>query len=287
MKALVFICVWLSFARTCEATTATIPLDSIGIGTYKGNSVLFHRIEGKENYYSIARKYAMQPKKLIAFNQNKALRLGDTLFIQRARLADSLLVSMPKNTSHKVLPGETLYGIAKRYDLTTADLQALNGLKDTKILPGLVLTITRSNSAVSKEATQNPIAMARVAPVIQNASPSPVVVTRQIKKNTEPDIEPYFQNQKAGISGMATWIADADLNNAKSVALFDDLSVAPIGTIIKINSPLTKKSIYVKVVGPLTASKETKGVKIVISQSAATLLGLTDKKFRVNMQYSL
>lgn len=54
---------------------------------------------------------------------------------------------------HVVQKGETLYGIAKRYDVRVEDLVSLNGIKDpARVLPGTSLTIP-GKTAVSREHT--------------------------------------------------------------------------------------------------------------------------------------
>jgi rare lipoprotein A (peptidoglycan hydrolase) len=62
---------------------------------------------------------------------------------------------------------------------------------------------------------------------------------------------------------------------------------APIGTIIKITNPMTQKSTFAKVVGKFAENESTKGVIILLTKTAAELLGALDKRFQVNLVYGV
>ena len=84
--------------------------------------------------------------------------------------------------------------------------------------------------------------------------------------------------------GLATWIEEAELDAGRMLALHP---TAPIGTIIKITNPMTQKSTFAKVVGKFTDNESTKGVLIVLTKTAAELIGATDKRFQVSLVYGI
>lgn len=98
--------------------------------------------------------------------------------------------------------------------------------------------------------------------------------------------KPQNNSSSKGIvqqQGVGTWLKDEDLNFSKSVALHNQ---APIGTIVKVTNPMNRRSIYAKIIGKFTENDSNKGAIIIISQSAATLLGVLDNRFRINIEYT-
>ena len=60
---------------------------------------------------------------------------------------------------------------------------------------------------------------------------------------------------------------------------------APLGTVIKITNPMTQRTTFAKVVGKFADTAETKDAIIVISKSAASLIGVIDRRFQVEIAY--
>jgi hypothetical protein len=50
---------------------------------------------------------------------------------------------------------------------------------------------------------------------------------------------------------------------------------------------MTQKSTFAKVVGKFTENESTKGVLIVLTRTAAELIGATDKRFQVSLVYGI
>ncbi|MBB6127279.1 LysM peptidoglycan-binding domain-containing protein [Mucilaginibacter lappiensis] len=51
-------------------------VDSIGVENLNGKKVVLHKLDPKDNYYSIGRRYNVSPKAIIQFNNNAALKIG-------------------------------------------------------------------------------------------------------------------------------------------------------------------------------------------------------------------
>ncbi|MDN5284561.1 MAG: LysM peptidoglycan-binding protein [Mucilaginibacter sp.] len=51
-------------------------LDSVGVENLNGKKVILHKLDPKDNYYSIGRRYNVSPKAVIQFNNNAALKIG-------------------------------------------------------------------------------------------------------------------------------------------------------------------------------------------------------------------
>jgi len=106
----------------------------------------------KDDYKSWAKGlrkagYATDPKypdKLITLIEKYNLQqydnevLGKTKDAQTDKDTNS---TNPKNKTHKVVQGDTLYNISKRYDITVEELKKLNDLSDNTISIGQILKV--------------------------------------------------------------------------------------------------------------------------------------------------
>ncbi|MNS74126.1 putative endopeptidase p60 precursor [compost metagenome] len=280
-----------------KATT----IDSLGISEYKGKAVILHLVESKENYYSISRKYHVSPSELMEFNDNAPIRIGDTLKINKKGLTlkkGATAVASGKTIEHTVSTGETLFAISRKYGVSVEDIINLNGLTDNSVKIGQKLKINSGGKSAATVVVTPPAqpteTVVKVEPKQEEVKVKPT--TTPVKTEQKQEVEtdenaavvdtsvPAKVGREIHESGMATWISDNDLNQAKSVALH---RTAPIGTIVKITNPMTNKSVYVKVVGNFPESADTKNVLIVISKSAANLLGVRDQKFRIDLAYAM
>ncbi|QJX45916.1 LysM peptidoglycan-binding domain-containing protein [Hymenobacter taeanensis] len=117
-----------------------------------------HTVEPKENLYSVARRFALRPADIVAWNnlpQNPSLRIGQVLRLTAPVAAEPATTpaagSAPAQTTatpaategirHTVQQGETLYSISRRYAVTPAQLQEWNNKPDTGVKIGEVLVV--------------------------------------------------------------------------------------------------------------------------------------------------
>mgnify|MGYP001766076225 CR=1 FL=1 len=98
---------------------------------------IIHTVVSGETLYGICRKYNVSESELLALNPDaKNLKAGAKIQIpSKSGTVQTETVSKPKEeissgTIHNVEPGETIYGITKKYGITEAELKAAN--------PGLV-----------------------------------------------------------------------------------------------------------------------------------------------------
>jgi LysM repeat protein len=96
-----------------------------------------HRVEWGETWYGLAREYGITPRALSAANPDvdpEHLRSGEVIRIPRAAASAA-------RRTHRVVPGETLWGISHRYGVTAAALRRANRLPDDKVRSGQLLII--------------------------------------------------------------------------------------------------------------------------------------------------
>ena len=59
--------------------------DSIGVENLNGKKVILHKLDPKDNYYSVGRKYGVSPKVIIAFNSNASMQIGKVIKVPTER----------------------------------------------------------------------------------------------------------------------------------------------------------------------------------------------------------
>lgn len=99
----------------------------------------------------LAQKQAAEEKaRALAESKAQAKALADAKKAKgkTTTLADAKKASKPEQSaSYKVNSGDTLYSIAKKYDMDVADLVAANGIKGNSIKTGQVLKVAAKSSA--------------------------------------------------------------------------------------------------------------------------------------------
>ncbi|MFD1631770.1 LysM peptidoglycan-binding domain-containing protein [Pseudopedobacter beijingensis] len=292
--------------------------DSIGIENLSGKKIILHKVEPKETYYSLSRRYNVPPKSIMDFNSNVPLSIGSVVkvptsidFKERKPIvfndnppSSSSTANTGSKTgdkresTHVVQAKETLYGIASKYNMRVDDLKLLNNLTGNNLSVGQTLKVLINDTVSSKPEV---ITNNEGKPEVVKPKPVPPPVTTPPASSTNnPSKIRYVDSTDSGENlqipknrygiteknerGVAVWINDENLDNTKSYALH---SIAPIGTIIKISNPMTNRSVFAKVVGKYTENETTKDVIIVINKAVADALGALDKRFLVNITYGL
>lgn len=273
--------------------------DSIGIENLNGKKLILHKLDAKDNYYSIGRRYNIAPKTIIDYNNNAPLVIGGIIkvpteqsFVQSSpnptqlqqnktatqaqvpspAVAQKPAAVQPNNggvvtQQYKVSAGETLFAIAKRFNSTVEDITTINGLTSTNLAPGQILKVRTGMPEPAPVAARDATTVA--------LSTDSSIVERRLGANK---FGLYEKNEK----GIATWIDDPGLDSDKKLALHH---TAPIGTVIKITNPMTNRTTYAKVVGRINDSEATKDAIIIMTKNVAESIGALDKRTRVNISY--
>ena len=115
------------------------------------DAYIYHTIQPKETLYSLAKKYNISEASLKTLNQKQidlGLKVGDILLIpkkEKVNTSNALVISVPEG-NHLVTKGETLYSLAKKYDVSTDDFYAENPFLQTEGLKeGMFLVIPKKN----------------------------------------------------------------------------------------------------------------------------------------------
>ncbi|WP_316805644.1 LysM peptidoglycan-binding domain-containing protein [Pedobacter nototheniae] len=186
------------------------------------------------------------------------------------KVKETVSASKEESFIHTVVQGETIFSIAKKYNLTAYQIRTANKLNDNSLGLGQKLVIPKP---------PEPKSVNDLSKQDQEVNPDSTSV-RDPKLRRDPSV--YGLNQVEE-KGTAVWISDADLDASKMLVLH---RTAPIGKVIKITNPMTNRTTYAKVVGKFTENESTKDVIIVTTKAVADSLGALDKRFFCNIMYS-
>ncbi|MGI4022924.1 MAG: DPBB and LysM peptidoglycan-binding domain-containing protein [Janthinobacterium lividum] len=313
-----YIAVILFFFSLSNSAFATLLTDSVGVENQNGKMIILHKLDPKDNYYSIARRYNVKPKDVIDYNNNAKMQIGAIIKVPTDRPFDTNFTSVktaspttssstkpannttsqvtantsaennnqPEYTQYKVSAGETLYAISKRFQVKVDDIISWNNLKSNSLNAGQMLRIKRDEPQPAPIIT---------APVIAAPTESTMTVVKDqtLKRDSTRPAESdsssnrRLPNNRYGLTernekGTAVWISDPNLDAKKKYVLH---RTAPIGTIIKITNPNTNRTTFAKVVGSFTENETNKDAIVVMTKDVAESLGALDKRFYVSISY--
>jgi len=277
---------FLFVAHAATGKAAVMPLDSIGVKYENGKKIIIHRLEAKETYFGLSRHYGIPVKQIIAANGNKSLKVGDTVDVPMgtfAATAESTVeagatqsapevpaLTAGEYTLYKVGKGETLFTISKRFMISVESIKRANGLTSETLTAGQTLKVPNKELPPPAPRASDIIVADTASDEGDEASAAMEIPANRygIREMTE--------------KGIGVWIDDLNQEGGSMLALH---KTAPVGTIIKITNPMTKRTTFAKVVGKFADSAETQNAIIVISKSAASLIGVLDRRFQVEIAY--
>lgn len=139
-----------------------LPADSLGIETINGQTFVIHKVEEKETLFGIGRRYGSTVDDIVRHNSGAAagLEIGQIL---KVPFKAKPVRKPAEGIVHTVAPKETLYSIARTYQVSMEDVRRWNNLQDNSLSVGQELTIRRP-AAVAVRAPQ-PIQHDRPEPV--------------------------------------------------------------------------------------------------------------------------
>ncbi|HSY61803.1 MAG TPA: LysM peptidoglycan-binding domain-containing protein [Cytophaga sp.] len=289
------------------ATTATTTLES----------ATTHTVAAGETLYSIATKYSISVDALKKANPglSSSISVGQTLNLPAKTGSITTTAAKPATTTatttapvsketieHKVASGETLYSIAKKYNVSVEDIKKANpgiaGLKvgQTLKVPGTeatAVTTTTTTPATKPIATTTTTTTATTtAPATKPAATTNIeadtIQLQQDKVRLETMTQtppaktvPATDFKKITENGYADVMAD-NQDTPKYLAYH---KTAPVGTIIQLLNESNGIKVYVRVVGKLTDTGIDGKTIIRISKKAYERLGGTGARFSATLMY--
>lgn len=188
--------------------------DSIGVENNNGKKLIIHQVVAKDTYYSIARRYNVQPKDIMTFNDSKFLQIGVIVKVPtnipfgNATAAGKTPPTTGKPnqnavatantdtelTEHAVQKKENLNMLAEKYGTTVSELKRVNNLNSNNLQIGQILKIP------GKPAEQQPVAERTPVPTVPQKVEETVVKTHIPPENRYKKPEPTAQKKETPAS---------------------------------------------------------------------------------------
>lgn len=275
-----------SISRATKFTgieNTTLIADSTKTNSNVEQMFITHKVEPKQTYYQLSRIYSVPVKDIINANNNKSLKIGDTVKIPKVKVLQTSKTPTRKKEiennlepdiiEYKVGKSETLYAISKRFQVTIDDIKRANGLDSDSIKEGMSLTIYLKG--YPKEEVETTLSSVIILPDETD--------DHQFLDNTtlKPNRYGIRENKERGIG---VWLEDLNTGEQTSLALH---KTAPVGTILKITNPMNNSITFAKVVGKFADNEDTQNAIVVLSKSVARSIGVLDKKFQIEITYGL
>ncbi len=115
------------------------------------DNVEYHTVQAGETLFAISRKYGKSVDQLKQLNNlaDYTLSVGQKLIINE-NFKEKQPDTESTNFYHEVQQGETLYAIAKKYNMGVDELKQLNNLGDVALSVGQKLMVSKATKAQSK-----------------------------------------------------------------------------------------------------------------------------------------
>lgn len=275
---LLTLCLSLSFAKanTGDSTHILLPTDSVIMTINEAQQkIITHTIAQQQTLYKISRFYGVSIAKILALNPTKTettLSIGDEITIPLPNKAIRRFRNKKFNPEnyiplyYRVKSGDTVYGIAKRaFRMPIDTLAARNDIKNG-ISPGQLLHVGWINLAGVPKAKGN-----------VKHHPLAGKVYREKQQFLAKAKGKRIRKQR----GAAYW----KKTKSKSTRLYALHDYAPIGSTIEVTNPMSKMTLYVKVIGRINHRVTPSSTKVVLSPAAANYLGALNAKFYTEIQY--
>lgn len=265
-----------------------------------------HAVAKGETAFAIAKKYGTTVDELNTLNPGlkDGLKVGMVLQIPVKQKEVPSAVLSKKTTTHTVVAGETFFGIAQHYEISTADLSLLNPeIKDGKLTLGSVIKVPELEAAPSTPATattdvkqeprlccdsmcspQNKLNIALCLPLYLKANDTADLAGETMVKKEErlyPKSVPYIEFYEGLLMGLDSLkkrgvsvtlsVFDTQMDTSRGASIVEKLQSQPIDMIICIDDDAF-----------LTLSQYAQGKQIPIVHPLST-----NTQYVLNNPYSL
>ncbi|MBB2144555.1 LysM peptidoglycan-binding domain-containing protein [Pedobacter sp. LMG 31464] len=165
----IYILLLATFSLSISVSHANNKVDSIGVENNNGKKLIVHKVEAKETYYSISRKYNVNYKDVMTYNDSKFLQIGVILKVPtNIPFIASTTSATADNTAvieHIVKAKDNLNMLAEKYGTTVNEIKRVNNLTSINLQIGQVLKIPASGNTTVQE-TQTVTAPVVSQPVV-------------------------------------------------------------------------------------------------------------------------
>lgn len=156
---------------------ANYTIDSVGVENNKGKKLILHKVDAKETYYSIAKRYSVNYKDVMTFNDSKVLQIGIIIKVPTdLAFATNQIATAESNanqTQYTIKAKDNLNLLAQRFGTTIEEIKRVNNLTSINLQIGQVLIIPSAAQASAQPISQQ-------TPVTANPSLPKVAVNTPV-----------------------------------------------------------------------------------------------------------
>jgi len=247
--------------------------DSLNVEITKNLVYILHKVEAGETLYNLTNKYKCSISVVSQLNPSlksgSAIKIGQTIkfpLVKNGKQISAFAYNIAKlkNTTlpsklikyHDIKAGETIFSIAKKYDLDISNLVEANNISDNNIKLG-------SKILINKEEID------------------------RLTKINEKKKAPALVIDTAGNKILETGVAEV-INTANRTTKYLAMHrTASVGSNIKITNEANGISIIAKVVGNLSKVGPDENIMLKLSPFAYYKLRPNDTKLRATIEYYL
>ncbi|HEX5002752.1 MAG TPA: LysM peptidoglycan-binding domain-containing protein, partial [Bacteroidia bacterium] len=276
-------------ASTAEAGLR-LPGDSLRVKWMDGKKYILHKVETKETWSSLSRRYNVTIDDIKLANTGiDDLKVGQIIHVpvlpEGQSTTEPVTTPAPQPAQRQpvfytVKHGETLYSVSKRFNKTVDEMRDLNHLDSDQLREGQQLVVryldqSAETTAAATATSPSPAPAEKAAASEGNQTAKsdematmPATLFEKPTKTVEPIRKASGGKTLVQVTetGIASWIQDGEVNQNKYYGLH---RTAPIGTIIKVTNRMNNQSVYVKIVGVLPDTGDNDNVIIKVSQAVA------------------
>jgi LysM repeat protein len=323
------------FLQTSSEGSSLNPADSLRVKNMNGRQFILHKVEPAETWTKLAKRYNVAMEDLQAANPGvQMLKIdqivhvpisgypsGTATGVNSKPAPATAATALPTGVTttpvvHTVKSGETLFGIAAKYNQPVDKIITYNKLTTDKIAPGQKLIVSykvKSEKQILAQTEAQKVVVPPPAPKGETVMASVAKAATVSEKNAETDktelkavesskaLENQYESATRTVTplkkaasgkttvqvqetGVGTWMQDDQFGKDKFYGLH---RTAPIGTIIKVTNRMNNQFVYVKVVGVLPDTGENSNVIIKMSQAVSEKLNVLDPLFQVELSYGM
>lgn len=250
---------------------------------------VIHQVQSKQTLYSLARRYKTTVTEINKANPvlTSGLQVGQTLKIPfggELPKEETTTKTITEELTHKVAAGETLFAIARKYDVNVSDLKQWNQMSSNSLSLGQELKIVTEKEVPLDEETTEVPASTEETPLIEDTESETVQdqdTAQVVEEAPEPQTYDGTPFRAVETEGIAEVIDEEEPSN-KYFALH---KTAKVGTVIKVKNLMNDLTVYVRVIGGIPDTSENENLVIKLNQKAYDHLKAIDKRFRVQLNY--
>ncbi|MEK9600243.1 MAG: LysM peptidoglycan-binding domain-containing protein [Bacteroidota bacterium] len=287
--------------------------DSIGIRVRNGRTYILHKVEKGDGLYRLSRKYNISIKTIVDDNpgSDNVIKIDQLIWILtdlepvvQEKVVDDYFNNLPSKEYiskpnvesnnqlttfakyHKVLAGETLYSISKKYNTSVEMIKNLNNMSLDNIAEGQRILVQDGQAKiVFVSDNQSDSFLNSKSSAYSDLGFDTKIETKTIENNDGYYIKvetlKEYNIEKIEEGGDVI-VGDSKLSENKNFALHYS---APNGQVIMVTNPKNSKTVFVKIIGNFTKPVNSSEI-IKLSSMSASAIGVSSKD-KVMLSYAI